>query len=99
MGDMVVVGGGPVGLATAILFGREGYQVTVLEKDAGTTPATRDEAWEDWQRKGVAQFRSAHYMQAKFRHVLDAELPDVRDEIEACGGKRHSLIGGFARTI
>src|SRR6266567_3810940 len=99
MGDVIVAGGGPIGLATAMLLARDGHEVTVLEKDAEPTPASGDEAWERWERKGVTQFRSAHYMQAKFRHLLDAEFPDVRDEIEASGGRRHSLIGGFGYTI
>jgi 2-polyprenyl-6-methoxyphenol hydroxylase-like FAD-dependent oxidoreductase len=38
-------------------------------------------------------------MQAKFRHLVDAEFPDVRDEVLRSGGTPHSLIGGFASTI
>ncbi len=95
MGDVVVLGAGPIGLATAMLLAREGYEVTVLEKDAQTPPVTADEAWERWERNGVAQFRLAHYMQARFRHLLDVELPAVRDEILQRGGARYNLLGGF----
>lgn len=99
MAGVIVVGAGPIGLATAMLLAKDGHEVVVLEKDAAAAPASADEAWESWERRGVVQFRSAHYMQAKFRHVLDAELPEVRDEIEASGGTRHSVVGGFAYTI
>jgi 2-polyprenyl-6-methoxyphenol hydroxylase-like FAD-dependent oxidoreductase len=99
MGRVVVVGGGPIGLASAILLGREGHEVTLLEKDAQSAPATAIQAWGDWQRTGVAQFRQAHAMHARFRHELDAEFPDVRNDIVACGGRRMSLMSGLFKTL
>lgn len=37
---VVIVGAGPVGLATAILLARDGHEVTLLEKNAQAAPAT-----------------------------------------------------------
>ncbi len=85
--DVIVLGGGPVGLATAMLLARDGREVTILEKDPQSPPATADEAWERWERRGVGQFHQAHGMHPKFRHVLDAELPDVRDELIDSGAR------------
>src|SRR5688500_12710440 len=99
MGSVIVVGGGPIGLLSAMLLARDGHDVSVLEKDADSTPPSADDAWGRWERGGVAQFRQAHYMQAKFRHLLDAELPDVRDEIAAAGGIRHSLLSGLLHSV
>ena len=99
MGDVVVLGAGPIGLASAMLLAREGHQVTVLEKDAQAPPTSPHEAWEQWERGGVAQFRLAHYMQARFRHLLDEELPAVRDEILALGGVRHSVLDGYLYAL
>ncbi len=53
-GKVVIVGAGPIGLATAMLLARDGHQVTVLEKDPAAPPATGLEAWERWERGGVA---------------------------------------------
>jgi 2-polyprenyl-6-methoxyphenol hydroxylase-like FAD-dependent oxidoreductase len=78
-----------------MLLARDGHDVTVFEKDAQPAPADAGEAWETLQRNGIAQFRLAHYMQARFRHLLDAELPEVRDEILALGGVRYSLLDSF----
>ena len=99
MSTIVIVGGGPVGLASAILFGREGHEVTLLEKDAQEPPNTALGAWERWDRTGVAQFRQVHVMHARFRHLLDAEFPDVRDEIERCGGSRVSFVSGLFKEL
>jgi 2-polyprenyl-6-methoxyphenol hydroxylase-like FAD-dependent oxidoreductase len=96
---VVIVGAGPVGLATAILLARDGHEVTLLEKDAQAAPATGPEAWERWERTGVGQFRQLHFMQPGFRHLLDAELPQVRGEIEATGGRRFSLIDSLPSSL
>jgi 2-polyprenyl-6-methoxyphenol hydroxylase-like FAD-dependent oxidoreductase len=99
MGRIVVVGAGPIGLATAMLLARDGHAVTVLEKDVQVPPTTGPEAWERWQRGGVAQFRQAHFMQARFRHLLDAEFPMVRDQIAASGGKRFNLTMALPPSV
>jgi 2-polyprenyl-6-methoxyphenol hydroxylase-like FAD-dependent oxidoreductase len=88
-----------VGLATAILLARDGREVTVLEKDRQAAPASPAEAWELWHRPGVAQFRQAHQMHPKFRHLLDAELPTVRDEIRASGGKQWNLTQALPASL
>jgi 2-polyprenyl-6-methoxyphenol hydroxylase-like FAD-dependent oxidoreductase len=91
--NVAVLGGGPIGLATAMLLAREGHEVLVLEKDEQSAPATIDEIWDRWERKGVSQFRQAHYMHARFRHTVDAEFPDVRDELLSLGGRPFNPIG------
>jgi 2-polyprenyl-6-methoxyphenol hydroxylase-like FAD-dependent oxidoreductase len=88
MPRIVVMGGGVCGLAAGMLLARDGHEVTLLERDAGAVPESPDEAWESWERKGVAQFRQAHFLQARTRHVLDAVLPDVRDALEREGAAR-----------
>jgi 2-polyprenyl-6-methoxyphenol hydroxylase-like FAD-dependent oxidoreductase len=85
MARITVLGAGVCGLAAAMLLARDGHQVTVLERDPDPVPEDREEAWERWARAGVAQFRQPHYLQPRARHVLDAELPDVRDALVAAG--------------
>jgi 2-polyprenyl-6-methoxyphenol hydroxylase-like FAD-dependent oxidoreductase len=38
-------------------------------------------------------------MQAQFRHLLDAEFPEVRDQIKASGGRRFNLITALPHSL
>ena len=57
MADIVVLGAGVCGLAFAALLAEDGHDVVVLERDRAELPASGSEAWQDWSRHGVAQFR------------------------------------------
>ena len=60
MAEVVMVGGGVVGLCGGLLLARDGHRVTLLERDPA--PPTRPEdAWTGWERRGVNQFRMLHY--------------------------------------
>ena len=50
---ILILGAGLSGLCTAMLVAREGYQVTVLERDPAVPPRPEraDAAWEGWQRR------------------------------------------------
>ena len=85
MAEITVLGGGVCGLATAMLLARDGHEVSVLERDPAPAPDAVDDAWTDWTRSGVAQFRQPHFLQPRVRLVLDRELPDVRDALLAAG--------------
>ncbi|MGY1822764.1 FAD-dependent oxidoreductase [Geodermatophilus sp. SYSU D00079] len=85
MAAIVVCGGGVVGLSTAMMLADDGHEVTVLEADPLDPPGTPVEAWDDWRRKGVAQFRQPHNLFARFRAVADAELPGLTDRLLAAG--------------
>jgi 2-polyprenyl-6-methoxyphenol hydroxylase-like FAD-dependent oxidoreductase len=78
MSTILVVGGGVVGLSTAILLARQGHSVTVFEHDSEPLPASPEEAWCKWERRGVAQFRLPHYLHPPVRQLLDSYLPDVK---------------------
>ena len=92
MADVLVLGGGICGLGAAIMLARDGHEVTVLEADPDGPPASPDKAWETWERPGVYQFRLGHYMHARFRHVLDENMPDVRDALVDAGATRYDLV-------
>jgi 2-polyprenyl-6-methoxyphenol hydroxylase-like FAD-dependent oxidoreductase len=89
--SVIICGGSVVGLATAMMLARDGHEVTVLERDpASAAPA--GQAWQQWQRSGVAQFRQPHVMLARTRHVLEAELPGLTGDLLAAGCVRFDQL-------
>jgi len=78
MAKILVLGGGVIGLSVAMMLARQGHSVTVVEHDSEPLPASPEEAWRAWERRGVTQFRLPHYLHPPVRHLLDSHLPDVK---------------------
>jgi flavin-dependent dehydrogenase len=105
MARVVVVGGGVVGLCGALMLGRDGHEVTVLERDAAPPPSPID-AWDEWDRRGVNQFRMLHYFAPRFRGVMQANAPEVVHALDDAGALRVNpfrdapaeITGGFRET-
>ena len=85
MGDILICGGGIIGLCAAMMLGRDGHRVTVLEADVADQPPTSIQAWDVWARPGVAQFRQPHALHSRFRMICDQELPGLTGELLRAG--------------
>ena len=85
MSTILVLGGGVIGLSMAMMLARQGHSVTVFERDSEPLPGWPEEAWHAWERRGVAQFRQAHYLQPPVGHLLNVHLPDVREALLRAG--------------
>jgi 2-polyprenyl-6-methoxyphenol hydroxylase-like FAD-dependent oxidoreductase len=92
MADVVLTGGGMGGLITAMLLAKDGHAVTVLERDADPAPDSPDQAWGDWERKGVNQFRMIHLFLPRFRMLVERELPEVAAGLDAAGALRFNFV-------
>jgi 2-polyprenyl-6-methoxyphenol hydroxylase-like FAD-dependent oxidoreductase len=79
--DVVVVGGGAAGLGTALALARTGRAVTVLERDDASLPASADEAFSAWPRRGAPQVHHSHAFLARLRCLLAARAPDLLAEL------------------
>ncbi|HEX7166248.1 MAG TPA: FAD-dependent oxidoreductase [Acidimicrobiales bacterium] len=103
--DVVVVGAGMNGLATALLLAKDGHAVTVLERDPAPPPSP-GEAWDAWERRGVNQFRMLHFLQPRWRDLAEAEMPEVVEALDAAGALRFNpltlippeMIGGVRES-
>jgi hypothetical protein len=67
MATILVLGGGVIGLSTAIMLARQGHDI---EHDSEPPTASPEEAWYAWQRRGVTQFRQPHYLHPSVRWLL-----------------------------
>ena len=99
MSGIVVCGAGVCGLTTAMLLAQDGHEVTVLERDPAPPPTDPEASWEEWERRGVNQFRLPHFLLPGFRALMDAELPHVVDELLAFGASRFNPLGVFAEAM
>jgi 2-polyprenyl-6-methoxyphenol hydroxylase-like FAD-dependent oxidoreductase len=85
MSNVLICGGGVIGLCVATLLGRDGHRVTVLEADPAGQPMASVEGWATWERPGVAQFRQPHNLSSRFRMISDQELPGLTDDLHRSG--------------
>ena len=94
MGRIVFVGGGIVGTCAAMMLANDGHEVTVLERDP-TPPPAPDTAWDEWDRRGVNQFRMLHFFLPRFREVADTELPGLTQAMVAGGALKMNPLAGI----
>lgn len=92
MAKIVVVGGGACGLAAALMLAAESHDVTVLERDPAPPPGTPEDAWFEWERRGVNQFRMLHLFASRWGQIVEAELPDVAKALDAAGALRFNPV-------
>lgn len=83
----VVVGAGPVGMFCGITLARRGYDVVLVDRDAGPSAAGA------WQRRGVMQFHHPHFFRQIVRQSLLETLPDVWDALLRAGGVPALMAG------
>jgi 2-polyprenyl-6-methoxyphenol hydroxylase-like FAD-dependent oxidoreductase len=82
--DVVVVGAGTGGLASALALARAGHRVTVVERDDTPMPADVEGAFE-WDRRGAPQVRHPHVFLGLARTILRDRFPDVLSRLGDLG--------------
>jgi len=92
MAEVIVVGGSVIGMGLGMLLATDQHAVTVLERDAAGPPETPADAWESWERTGVNQFRLPHLFLARYRQVVEHELPQLIAAMERDGALRFNPV-------
>lgn len=80
-----------IGLCTGMLLADDGHEVTIIERDPQAPPDPAD-AWDDWPRRGVNQFRLAHLFLSRFRVVAEVELPRLAAALTGAGACRYNIV-------
>jgi 2-polyprenyl-6-methoxyphenol hydroxylase-like FAD-dependent oxidoreductase len=96
---VAVLGGSVAGLLAAVALARDGHRVTVVERDAAPLPASPDEAFASWERRGSPQTRQSHAFLARLHNLLAARAPDLLDFLLASGAERMRFADLAARVI
>jgi 2-polyprenyl-6-methoxyphenol hydroxylase-like FAD-dependent oxidoreductase len=91
VGEAVVVGAGIGGLTMAIALARQGWDVTVVERDDTPMPDDVEGAF-DWDRRGAPQVRHTHGFPALIRVTLRDRYPDVLDALRDAGVGELSIL-------
>jgi len=92
MAEVLIAGGGVVGMGLAMMLAKDGHGVTVLERDGEPPPPNPEDAFADWNRTGVNQFRLPHLFLSRYREILEAELPEVLAAIVADGAVSFNMV-------
>ena len=83
--SIVVVGAGIAGLCTALALGDGRRDVTLLERDEAPPEGGPDVAFDQWQRRGVAQLRQSHAFLARLRNIIRDDHPQLLADLYAAG--------------
>ncbi|MHB1855651.1 MAG: NAD(P)/FAD-dependent oxidoreductase [Acidimicrobiales bacterium] len=92
MAEVLVVGGGVVGMGLAMMLAHDGHAVTALERDDQPAPEDSEQAWKTWERKGVNQFRLPHLFLPRYRQIIETELPEVAAALDGDGALRFNPV-------
>ena len=61
------------------------YDVVIVERDPPPPALTPEQAFEQWERPGVPQFRHAHILLARLQTILRDDYPELLAELLAAG--------------
>ena len=92
---VLVIGAGMAGLFTALALGGTGRQVDILERDPPTPDGGADEAFADWNRRGVGHMRHSHAFLARLRNLIRDHHPTLLDDLRAAGCQEMKFADGL----
>lgn len=97
--SIIVLGSGIAGLASALALSRDGHTVTVLDRDAPPPATSADEAFTQWNRKGVGHVRHSHAFLAVLYQLLRDSYPDLLQRLLDAGCRELTFEDGLPATL
>lgn len=90
-GTVAIVGAGICGLGSSLALARQGYKVTIYERDSTPPAGGGNEAFFNWQRNGAGQFRHPHAFLGLMCNLLQDNYPDLLQDFIEAGALRVEL--------
>jgi 2-polyprenyl-6-methoxyphenol hydroxylase-like FAD-dependent oxidoreductase len=92
---ILIIGAGMAGLFSALALAGPGRRVDVLERDPPTPSGGADEAFSDWNRRGVGHLRHSHAFLARLRNLVQDHHPALLEELRAAGCQEMKFADGL----
>ena len=92
---ILIIGAGMAGLFTALALGSRGHAVTILERDPPPPQGGADEAFADWNRRGVGHLRHSHAFLARLRSIIVERHPALHQRLMAAGCQEMTFASGL----
>lgn len=92
-GSVVVIGGSVAGLVGALALARNGWRPVILEKDPTPFPASADDAYDPWERRGSPQVQQSHAFLARMHNLIRDREPELLQRLLALGAEEISFRG------
>ena len=96
--EILVIGAGIAGLCAALALGPTGRPVTLLERDGAPPSGDADEAFRDWNRRGVGHLRQSHAFLARLGKIIKADHPALRQAFLDLGVRELGFDGMLTPT-
>lgn len=96
---IVVAGAGIAGLSAAMALAAPGRAVTVLDRDAAPPDSHPDEAFYEWERKGVTQLRHSHVFLGRLVKMIRTRHPALWTELEKAGTREFTFADALPPVL
>jgi 2-polyprenyl-6-methoxyphenol hydroxylase-like FAD-dependent oxidoreductase len=97
--QVVVIGAGIAGLCTALALAPTGRSVTLVERDDPPPGGSADEAFKDWNRRGVGHLRQSHAFLARLRSLIKHEHPQLLQDLLDAGCREIGFVDMLSDTL
>ena len=97
--SVAIVGSGICGLFTGLALAKNGFNVTLFERDTPPPEDSTEDAFFVWPRRGAAQFRHPHAFLGLMCNVLEENYPDLLEDFFAAGARKVAFVDTLSEEL